>query len=257
MAKKRSNAKKKTNSKTRYTFQVHLVSGLMTEEFIEENPKVHRTIEMRGDQTLAQLHETIFDAFDRYDEHMYEFQFGKKPMDADARRYVLPFGMDEEDEPAGTVAIRLDDLGISNGEKFFYWFDFGDDWWHVVEVKSISEVAPRVRYPKVTDQVGQSPPQYPGLDEDEFDDFGEEFNEEEFLDGLLEAGEEREFASESTADAACLVAEMHLKNQEYSKAIEAFTRAIEMTPSIDAYQGRAKACRALAEQDEAFVKQMK
>ena len=139
---------------------------------------------------------------------------------------------------------------------FFYWFDFGDDWWHRIEVKSIGEVTARARYPKVTDQEGESPDQYPGLDDEDYD-FDEDFNEEEFLDGLLEAGEEREFAGDSTADAACLVAEMHLKNQEFAKAIEAFTRAIEMTPTMDAYQGRAKACRALAEQDESFVNQMK
>ena len=119
MAKKKTNTKKKTNSKVLFTLQVHLISGPMTEEFVEENPKVNRTIEMRGDQTLAQLHETIFDAFDRYDEHMYEFQFGNKPMDKEARRYVLPFGMEDEDDAAGTVAISLDSLEIAKGDRFF------------------------------------------------------------------------------------------------------------------------------------------
>lgn len=38
----------------------------------------------------------IFDAFDREEEHMYEFQpAGKGPMDPKARRYVLPMAMEE------------------------------------------------------------------------------------------------------------------------------------------------------------------
>ncbi len=54
---------------------------------------------------------------------------------------------------------------------------------------------------------------------------------------------------ESAADMGCLVGEMHLAQGEYEKAIEAFTRAIETTPSADLHEGRARAYRGLAEQD--------
>jgi tetratricopeptide (TPR) repeat protein len=54
----------------------------------------------------------------------------------------------------------------------------------------------------------------------------------------------------SAADAAVLVGELHLRQGEYAKAIEAFTRAIENGPTADAYQGRAKAYRGLAEMDD-------
>jgi hypothetical protein len=54
----------------------------------------------------------------------------------------------------------------------------------------------------------------------------------------------------STADAAVLVGELHLRQGEYVKAIAAFTQAIENSPTADAYQGRAKAHRGLAEIDE-------
>ena len=36
---------------------------------------IWRKIAMRGNQTLDDLHEAIFDAFDRYDEHLYSFYF--------------------------------------------------------------------------------------------------------------------------------------------------------------------------------------
>jgi hypothetical protein len=59
-----------------------LLSGPITEAFAKKNPSVLRTIQICGDQTLEDLHEAIFNAFDREDEHMYEFQVGGKgPMD--------------------------------------------------------------------------------------------------------------------------------------------------------------------------------
>jgi hypothetical protein len=73
-----------------YTLEVFIISGPVTEKFARKNPVVSRTIQMRGDQTLEDLHHAIFDAFDRFDEHLYEFQFGKGPMDPQAPRYVLP-----------------------------------------------------------------------------------------------------------------------------------------------------------------------
>ena len=47
-------------------------------------------IEIRGDQTLEQLHHAIFKAYDRWDEHLYEFQFGKRPFDPDGPNYGVP-----------------------------------------------------------------------------------------------------------------------------------------------------------------------
>ena len=73
-----------------YTLEVFLIGGPVSEKFAKKNPVVSRTIQIRGDQTLEDLHHAIFDAFGRWEEHMYEFQFGKGPMDPKARRYVLP-----------------------------------------------------------------------------------------------------------------------------------------------------------------------
>lgn len=55
---------------------------------------------------------------------------------------------------------------------------------------------------------------------------------------------------EAVADVGCLIGEMHLRQGEYEKAIEAFTRAIESSPSPDLFEGRARAYRGLAARDE-------
>ncbi|MFQ6096882.1 MAG: plasmid pRiA4b ORF-3 family protein [Armatimonadota bacterium] len=172
--------KKRAGSRQRdtrlYTLEVSIFSGPVTEEFMDENPVVSRTIQIRGDQTLEQLHEAIFDAFDRWDDHMYEFQVGGEgPMDPAARRYVLPMAMIsalDESAPAGDVTrTTIGSLGLKVDEAFGYWFDFGDDWWHQVNVLAIADKAPRGEYPKVTERIGESPPQYM--------DWGEEEHEEE------------------------------------------------------------------------------
>jgi Plasmid pRiA4b ORF-3-like protein len=152
-----------------YTLEVFLLSGPIAEKFIKKNPEMSRTIQIRGDQTLEDLHHAIFDAFDRWDEHMYEFQFGKGPMDPKAPRYVLPSAfetdMGEKNPPAGRVdRTRIDSLGLEVGRSFGYWFDFGDDWWHQINVEAIEEEAPSGKFHRVTKRVGKSPPQY--LEED-------------------------------------------------------------------------------------------
>ena len=50
-----------------YTLEVFLISGPITDKFAKKNPVVSRTIQIRGDQTLEDLHHAIFDAFGRWD----------------------------------------------------------------------------------------------------------------------------------------------------------------------------------------------
>jgi hypothetical protein len=157
-----------------YEVEVALVSGPITDAFAEANPQVRRTIHIRGDQTLEDLHDAIFKAFDRFDEHMYEFQVGGKgPMDPRARRYGLPMPMDDpfdDAPPAGDVTrTTIGALELKIDKPFGYWFDFGDDWWHQVTVTAIHDEVPRGRYPKITTRTGESPPQYVDWDEEDGD----------------------------------------------------------------------------------------
>jgi Plasmid pRiA4b ORF-3-like protein len=157
-----------------YTLEVAILSGPMAEGFARANPVVARTIEIRGDQTLARLHAAIFAAFDRDDEHLYEFQIGgRRPMDPRAARYGLPeprgfgFALGAPDPVKSAARAKLEVLGLEVGDTFGYWFDFGDDWWHTVKVLSIAESAPAGRFPRVTERIGESPPQYVDWDEEE------------------------------------------------------------------------------------------
>jgi len=150
-----------------YTLQVFLIGGPVPREFAGK--EISRTIQIRGDQTLEALHGAIFQAFDRWEEHFYEFQFGKGPHDPKGKRYVLPEMLAQEG-PDPTLAgdvrrTAIDALGLKVDQPFGYWFDYGDDWWHQIGVVAIEGKVPKGRYPRVIKRVGKSPPQY--MDEEE------------------------------------------------------------------------------------------
>lgn len=167
MKQRKENKNKKTGQKAGsiYTFDVFIISGPMSDKFVKRNRVISRTIEIRGDQTLEDFHHAIFDALDREDQHMYEFQLGGKgPNDPEAKKYGLPSELDDVPEsspPAGYVAdTRIDSLGLKVDDIIGYWFDFGDDWWHQINVVSIEDKTPEGKYPKVVKRTGQSPPQH-------------------------------------------------------------------------------------------------
>jgi hypothetical protein len=100
--------------------EVFIINGPVDAEFAKKNPVIYRTLEIRGDQTLAELHKIIFKAFNRFDEHLYEFQLGGKgPNDPKAKKYGVPAQEDEifnELHMTGSAEqTTLDDLNLKSG----------------------------------------------------------------------------------------------------------------------------------------------
>jgi hypothetical protein len=161
--------RKKINPKFKgnpiYTFEVFIISGPISTKFSRGNKSISRTIKILGSHTLEDFHEIIFKAFDREEEHMYEFQIGGKgPMDPLARRYGLSIGKEGlfgDDSLSGTVEeTDINSLGLKVGDSFAYWFDFGDDWWHQINVVSIEDKPISDKLPVIVNRKGDSPPQY-------------------------------------------------------------------------------------------------
>jgi hypothetical protein len=136
-----------------YTFKVSL----------KESPEIWCTIEIRGDQTLHHLHKAIFKTFERYDEHLYAFFMGNKPWDA-ASEYSIPH---PESNARNAKKARIDSLALNPKKKFLYLFDFGDEWWHSVQLLGIRQEEPKGKYPRVIESQGEAPPQYDAYNEDE------------------------------------------------------------------------------------------
>lgn len=144
-----------------YVVSVFLMGGPVSNKFAKK--EISRVIEIRGDQTLDQLHHAIFKAYDRVEEHLYEFQFGKRPFDPAGPNFGNSSGQESKKskKPYGNAkTTKLDDLALTPERVFGYWFDFGDDWYHQVQVDRVEQAIPTVTYPRVIKRVGKSPPQY-------------------------------------------------------------------------------------------------
>ncbi len=141
----------KDNPVNIYTFKVSL----------KGSPKVWRKIEIKGSQTLHNLHKAIFEAYERYDEHLYAFFLSNKPWDSSSE-YGLP---DPESSAKNAKRARMDSLGLPVKKRFLYLFDFGDEWWHSIELTSIKQQEPKGKYPRIIESQGEAPLQYADDDE--------------------------------------------------------------------------------------------
>jgi len=142
--------------------------------------RIYRNIEILENQSLADLHNAIFEAFDRYDEHLYSFFLTGKSIKNTQYIYDYPeitHPMNLEDfsgfahkKRRNAEKTKIRDLDLDEKDKFYYLFDFGDDWWHELSVLKIEDAPGQKGYPKITKKVGDSPEQYPDYEDNYYED---------------------------------------------------------------------------------------
>jgi tetratricopeptide (TPR) repeat protein len=125
---------------------------------LRDRPDIWRIIDIKGNQMLSSLHKAIFKAFDRSEEHQYSFFLSNKPFDRESE-YTSP-GIGADGTGKLATRIRIDSVELYGGPKFLYLFDYGDEWWHEVELISVTQRVTRANYPRVVKKQGKSPPQY-------------------------------------------------------------------------------------------------
>lgn len=142
-----------------FAFQAVLVGG--------STEPVVRTIAVREDQTLEQLHEALRLAFGWADPHLYSFWIGSTFWNKDAREYTAPEGIGEHPTEASSARdARIGEIGLRKGRYVAYVFDFGDEWRLLLRVVDAWDAGDD-SYPMLVDAEGTTPPQYEELDEDD------------------------------------------------------------------------------------------
>jgi len=126
---------------------------------LKNNPNIWRIIDIKENQMLSSLHKAIFKAFDRTAEHQYSFFLSNKPYDKESE-FTSPM-VDTSEEAKLAKRIRIDSLAMYGGPKFLYLFDYGDEWWHEVELLGVNQKVTRASYPRVVKKHSKSPLQYP------------------------------------------------------------------------------------------------
>ena len=133
--------------------------------------RIYRRIVCLGSQSLDDLHDAIESAFDRYDEHLYSFYFPSKPTKSmglirESLQYSHPMALDGMiyHEQHDATGVPIESLGLVEKQKFYYLFDYGDEWWHEITFEGIKECKEK-EYPACVLIKGESPEQYPDIDE--------------------------------------------------------------------------------------------
>ena len=132
--------------------------------------RLYRDIELPSSKSLEDLAAAIVNAFGFDFDHAFGFysnlkgNYYKSP-----ERYELFADLGEADEE-GVRSVRRTKLSTAfpePGKQMLFLYDYGDGWQFKVELIGLGQKEPKVAYPRVVKQVGQAPPQYPDLDEDE------------------------------------------------------------------------------------------
>ena len=129
--------------------------------------RIWRRIAVRDEQTLHDFHDAIFNAFDRYDEHLYSFYLTKSQGRSRSRLrnvpvYTHPSHFDSEsfftdDYEYNAAHTVIKDLRLKEKQKLEYLFDFGDEWWHEITVEKIEGLSDVGNYPKLLKNVVNRP----------------------------------------------------------------------------------------------------
>ncbi|MFH1726445.1 MAG: shikimate kinase [Elusimicrobiota bacterium] len=138
--------------------------------WLEWESEVWRTVELRDRQTLGYLHRAIQTAYDWGNDHLYAFFLSGKYWD-EKTCYVSDrqIGIEAEDGLGSGMrqaeSARLDRLRLRRGKLLVYLLDYGRRWRHRIKLLEIAPAQAGEDYPRITEEFGEAPEQYPNLEE--------------------------------------------------------------------------------------------
>jgi hypothetical protein len=116
-------------------------------------PRIWRRLEIPADYSFEHLHQALNTAMGWLDLHLHEFKVAGK-------RYGDGVDMSAEaDATLPEAELIIGDVAQAGERRIAYWYDFGDDWWHTVEIEACGPAQEGVFYPRCTDGAGACPPE--------------------------------------------------------------------------------------------------
>src|SRR5262252_10105703 len=110
-------------------------------------PPVWRTIQVRSDATLGELHAVIQMAMGWTNSHQHHFIVGKPPN----LRFIgapIPYEGDDLPDEKNEGQIVISQVLSATRTKIVYEYDFGDSWEHEVVLEKIVDTEARAYYPR-------------------------------------------------------------------------------------------------------------
>ena len=115
------------------------------------SPMVWRRLLVRSDSTIADLHYTIQIAIGWSDVHLNRFHIHGQDFGV-----YHDGGISFADNPE---KVLLSAFGFRTRERFFYEYDFGDEWLHEIRIEKRLPLDPKKTYPVCIDGKHAAPPE--------------------------------------------------------------------------------------------------
>lgn len=139
--------------------------------------KPYRIISIQENQSLSTFARAIVTSFGFYFDHCYGFYDNFQNPNKSKEKYELFTDLPDVEDTEGALGVtyvKVPKAFPYVDKKMRFLFDYGDNWWFMIELLEIKASTERKKYPQGIKSVGKAPEQYPPLEE--------EWNEEEIDD---------------------------------------------------------------------------
>ena len=120
---------------------------------------VRRTVTVRDDLALVDLHYALQSAFGWDDDHLYSFWISGSFWGAESGHYMHPYHAASVDPPGKSACAHLGELDLERGQRIAYVFDFAEEWRVELTLEEIRSLDGRAAT-RCIESVGAAPPQY-------------------------------------------------------------------------------------------------
>jgi len=144
--------------------------GRINQEIVRSGKPPWRKIAMLGSHTLYNFAEAINDAFGFWFDHCFGFYSNLEEKGKYDSKEIYELFTDLEDvehtpRAKGVKKVRILQVFKEIGKKMLFYFDYGDGWHFIVELKDIRKPDFKMSYPILLEKFGPNPEQYPPLEE--------------------------------------------------------------------------------------------
>jgi len=169
--------RKPTKNDKVYVFKVSLnldspkmYYGKINQGIVKTGKAPWREIAMLGSHNLYSFAEAINNVFGFWFDHCFGFysNFDERKMYESKEIYELFTDLDDVEHTPGAKGvekIKILEVFQEKGKEMLFYFDYGDGWRFLVELKDIREADLKTSYPTLLEKFGPNPEQYPPLED--------------------------------------------------------------------------------------------
>ena len=147
--------------------KVYLIKVTLSDWYGHVRGMPYRILAVPEGFTLYDLAEAIVDSFNFDFDHAFGFYNNIKRWVESTEGYELFADIGEESKFKGVKRTKVNKVFDKIKKKMLFLFDYGDEWHFIVELKGIESPKENVKYPLIVKSVGEAPPQYGEMEEEE------------------------------------------------------------------------------------------